>query len=168
MALSSDAAILSSPRVAKSLRPGVRPVAISGRMSASDFSPSCRSLRVFVAEDHPETVRALGGYLEALGHRVTCAASVTEALELLREAPFDVLISDIRLPDGNGWELLERADLASDVYCVAMSGFGANADRARSRAVGYRRHLLKPFDPEELDAILDEAAGGPISISELE
>src|SRR6478672_10800563 len=128
-------------------------------MSDFDSSPTPRSLRVFVAENHPDTVRALGSYLEALGHRVTYAASLTEALELLRGNPFDVLISDIGLPDGNGWELLERADISADVYCVAMSGFGANADRARSRAAGYRRHLLKPFDPEELDAILDEAAG---------
>ena len=137
-------------------------------MSDFDSTPPYKSLRVFVVENHPDTVRALGGYLEALGHRVTHASSLTEALELLRGDPCDVLISDIGLPDGNGWELLERADLESKVYCVAMSGFGANADRARSRAAGYRRHLLKPFDPEELDAILDEAASSATPISSLE
>ena len=127
-------------------------------MSEPDPSASSRSLKVFVVENHPDTIRALGGYLEGLGHQVTYAASQTEALELLPGKACDVFISDIGLPDGNGWELLERADLQSSVYCVAMSGFGANADRARSRAVGYRRHLLKPFNPEELDAILDEAS----------
>ena len=127
-------------------------------MSELQPSAAAPALRVFVVENHPDTLRALGDYLEGLGHRVISACSQTEALERLPATPCDLLISDIGLPDGNGWELLERADLPDSVYCVAMSGFGANADRARSRASGFRRHLLKPFDPEELDAILDEAA----------
>jgi two-component system CheB/CheR fusion protein len=113
---------------------------------------------VFVVENHADTMRALGGYLEELGHQVTYAKSQAEALDRLREWPCDVLISDIGLPDGDGWQLLERADLPPSVYCVAMSGYGAAADRQRSRAVGYSRHLLKPFDPTEIDAILEESA----------
>ena len=115
-------------------------------------------LRIFVVENHPDTMQALGSYLEGMGHEVVKARSQTEALELLPDTRCDVFISDIGLPDGNGWELMERADLPSSVYCVAMSGFGANADRQKSRAAGYRHHLLKPFNPEELDAILEDAA----------
>jgi CheY-like chemotaxis protein len=128
-------------------------------------APSAASapLRIFVVENHPDTMQALGSYLEQMGHKVTRAASQTEALELLPATPCDVFISDIGLPDGNGWELMERADLPSSVYSVAMSGFGANADRLKSRAAGYRHHLLKPFNPEELDAILEEAATQRVS-----
>ena len=122
--------------------------------SASGHGP----LKVFVVENHPDTMHALGSYLAGLGHVVTSARSQTEALEMLATTDCDVFISDIGLPDGNGWELMERADLPSSVYCVAMSGFGAHADRRRSRAAGYRHHLMKPFNPQELDAILDEAA----------
>ena len=127
-------------------------------MKAQPAPSPAPPLRVFVVENHPDTMRALGGYLEELGHQVTYATSQTEALERLPKCPCDVLISDIGLPDGDGWELMERASLPRNVYCVAMSGYGASADRQRSRAVGYRRHLLKPFDPTEIDAILEESA----------
>ena len=53
---------------------------------------------------------------------------------------------------------MERLSLTKRPYAIAMSGFGLNADSLRSKAVGYRHHLLKPFDPDELDAMLEEAA----------
>jgi two-component system CheB/CheR fusion protein len=127
-------------------------------MTDPNPTASPATLRILVVENHPDTMQALGNYLEGLGHQVTRARSQTEALEMLPSTRCDVMISDIGLPDGNGWELMDRAELPSSVYCVAMSGFGANADRLKSRAAGYRHHLLKPFNPEELDAILEDAA----------
>ena len=62
------------------------------------------------------------------------------------------------LPDGDGWELMAKAHLPATVYAIAMSGFGMNTDRLKSKAAGFRRHLLKPFVPTELDAALEEAA----------
>ena len=117
-----------------------------------------QALRVFVVENHPDTLKSMEIYLRQLGHFVESARSVTEALDVLPRAECDVLISDIGLPDGDGWQLLEKADLPASVYCVAMSGFGLRADRIKSKAVGYRHHLLKPLNPDELDNILDEAA----------
>lgn len=115
-------------------------------------------LRVFVVENHPDTLRYLRMYLEMLGHAVSSANTMQEALTALPEADADVLISDIGLPDGSGWELLRHVRLPRPVYAIAMSGFGMGADHARSRAAGYRHHLLKPFNPESLDAMLEEAA----------
>ena len=115
-------------------------------------------LRVFVVENHADTLKWLTFYLEQLGHTVRAAKTVAEALERLPDADCDVLISDIGLPDGTGWELLEKAHLARPIYAIAMSGFGMNADRLKSTAAGYRRHLLKPFVHTELDAALEEAA----------
>jgi two-component system CheB/CheR fusion protein len=115
-------------------------------------------LRIFVVENHKDTLLWLSRYLEMLGHTVCSARTKAEALEALPKAGCDVLISDIGLPDGNGWELLQSVPLPRPIFAIAMSGFGMTADRAKSVAAGYRHHILKPFDPSALDAILEEAA----------
>ncbi len=96
-------------------------------------------------------------YLENMGHHVQVAPDMTTALERLPQTQIDLLISDIGLPDGDGWELMTRLGPKRDFLAVAMSGCGANADKAKSRAAGYWHHLLKPFLPDELDSILQEA-----------
>ena len=81
-----------------------------------------------------------------------------EALQALPDAHCDVLISDIGLPDGNGWELMQRLGENRPAYAIAMSGFGQASDRQRSLHAGYRHHLLKPVEPNQLENLLDEAA----------
>lgn len=125
-------------------------------MSKPASEPS--ALRIFLVENHADTLKWLTLYLEQMGHHVTSAQSVSGALETLPTGAWDVFISDIGLPDGDGWELLQQANLPDDVYTIAMSGFGMNADRLRSKSVGYRHHMLKPFNPDELDGLLEEAA----------
>ena len=119
-----------------------------------------RTLRIFVVENHPDTLKYLRMYLEAVGHEVSAALTMQAALAALPDADPDVLLSDIGLPDGTGWELLQRLQgrFRRPVYALAMSGFGLNADQARSRAAGFRHHLLKPFPPGRLDTLLEEAA----------
>jgi len=114
-------------------------------------------LRIFLVENHPDTLKWLRLYLEDRGHTVATARTVGEALESFPDAGCEVLLSDIGLPDGDGWQLMEQLHPAPR-FAIAMSGFGMNADSARSRAVGFRHHLLKPYKPTELDALLDEAA----------
>jgi CheY-like chemotaxis protein len=114
-------------------------------------------MRIFIVENHSDTLAALRLYLEDLGHEVQVARTFAEALEQLPGAQSDLLFCDIGLPDGTGWELLPRLRGLS-VFAVAMSGFGMSADSARSRAAGFRHHLLKPFKVAELDRILAEAA----------
>jgi CheY-like chemotaxis protein len=117
-----------------------------------------RSLRIFVVENHPDTLLSLRLYLEDLGHVVATARNLCEAVKDIPSFHPDVVLSDIGLPDGTGWDLLEKARLPNDVFAIAMSGFGMNADSARSRAAGYRHHLLKPFKTGELDKILEQAS----------
>ena len=117
-----------------------------------------KPLRIFVVENHPDTLEYMQMYLEMLGHTVQSASSMTKAMAMLPTEDCDVLIYDIGLPDGDGWMLLRRLQLPRPVYAIAMSGFGMGADQARSQEAGFRRHLLKPFKPEELAAALEEAA----------
>jgi CheY-like chemotaxis protein len=116
------------------------------------------ALTVFVVENHEDTRALLRLMLETMGHRVVSARSMKEALERLPTADCDVLISDIGLPDGDGWELMRRLQVPRPIYAVAISGYGMSADCARSRSVGYRHHLVKPYGVERLPGILEEAA----------
>lgn len=116
------------------------------------------ALDILVVEDHADTRRYLVIFLRQLGHVVREAGLVGDALRVLEEQGCDVLISDVGLPDGCGWELLRRAPAGRVGYAIAMSGFGTLSDRSRSREAGYHDHLLKPFDLGELTGMLDGAA----------
>lgn len=116
------------------------------------------SLRIFVVENHADTREFLTLMLEELGHTVVVADCMAKALREAPTARCDVLISDIGLPDGDGWQLLNQLALPRPMYAVAMSGFGMSSDRARSKAAGYRHHLVKPMGIEELETILCEVA----------
>jgi CheY-like chemotaxis protein len=68
-------------------------------------------LSILVVEDHPDTRRALEMFLQLLGHQTKLAADIKEALEMAAAGRrFDLLLSDLRLPDGNGWDLLRRLE----------------------------------------------------------
>lgn len=126
-------------------------------MSVAHPQPT-RPLKVFVVENHDDSRLMLTMLLTQMGHQVESAASMEEALGAVPGADPEVLVSDIGLPDGDGWQLLRRLRLPHPLYAIAMSGFGMNADRERSRAAGFRHHLVKPMDIEQLEALLAEAA----------
>ena len=118
-----------------------------------------RSLKIFVVENHADTLRCLADYLRAMGHTVMTAATTSQALDTPDLAACDVLISDLRFPVGDGWELLRTIRLSRPIYALAISGLGLRAARARSQAAGFHHHLLKPFPLDHLDAALEQAAG---------
>ena len=96
--------------------------------------------------------------LESLGHTVIVAESMGAALTMAARSNCDVLLSDIDLPDGDGWELLSHLNLPRPMYAIAMSGYGATADHNRSKAAGFRHHLVKPMGLEQLEDILRAVA----------
>jgi DNA-binding response OmpR family regulator len=115
------------------------------------------SLRVFLVENHEDTVRYLQLYLEQLSYKVCLATDMATALREIPKSNCDVLISDIGLPDGDGWQLMEELGENRPKFAIAMSGFGTGSDRQRSHEVGYNHHLVKPFTPDALQALLHEA-----------
>jgi len=116
-----------------------------------------RPLRILIVEDHSDTLKSLRLYLEQSGHVVLPARTRQDALQTLRSTDCDVLLSDIALSDGTGWDLLAEIRQIRPIYAVAMSGFGMVEDTNRSKAAGFRHHLVKPIDPDRLDSALEQA-----------
>ncbi|MGZ8259711.1 MAG: response regulator [Caldimonas sp.] len=114
-------------------------------------------MRVLVVENHDDTRFLLGLLLEQLGHTVVAAATLREAIAAAQMLRCDVLVSDIGLPDGTGWDLIGRLGEHRPPYAIAMSGFGMASDRQKSLAAGFRHHLLKPVEPNQLENLLEEA-----------
>jgi CheY-like chemotaxis protein len=78
-------------------------------------------------------------------------------LEIMRSQVFDVVLSDIGLPDGSGYEVISQAKREQRVKGVALTGFGTDEDIRRGREAGFDFHLTKPVDFHELRSILDQA-----------
>ena len=108
---------------------------------------------ILLVDDHADTLRTIAFLLRRSGYQVETAQSVKEAEMLLDRSK--VLISDIGLPDGNGWDLMERFKASGGRPGIAISGFGQEDDVERSRRAGFSEHLIKPIDIETLRGALE-------------
>jgi len=115
---------------------------------------SARTFRILLVDDHADTCAVLQKLLEARGHKVTATHDMHSALDRAEKDHFDLIISDVGLPDGNGTELMTRLGVASRIRGIAMSGFGTNADREKSLAAGFSEHLVKPITMERLEVAI--------------
>ncbi len=112
-------------------------------------------LRILLVEDHADTAKLMARLLAADGHQVTRADCVEAALAAAWCGRFDLLISDLGLPDGTGHDLLRQlAALGKPITAIALSGYGAAADLQKSREAGFVEHLVKPLDFSALHAAL--------------
>jgi signal transduction histidine kinase/PleD family two-component response regulator len=111
-------------------------------------------MRLLLVEDHEDTNRSLCRLLQKRGYQVRAAVSVASALEEAANYNFDVLISDMGLPDGSGIELMAQLSAGRQIRGIALSGYGMEADVQRSKSVGFREHLTKPIDISRLDAVI--------------
>jgi CheY-like chemotaxis protein len=112
--------------------------------------------RVLLVEDHNDTRAVMARVLKSLGCQVTTASSVHEAIEAARTGTFDLLISDIGLPDGSGLDVMEYFR-GRQVRGIALSGFGQEEDLQRSRDAGFAMHLIKPVNFDTLKGVLRQA-----------
>ena len=109
---------------------------------------------ILVVDDHDDTLRSMKMLLTRLGFEVLAAENMTDALRIAEEQHFDILLSDIGLPDGNGLELLKKIRARRNVPALALSGFGMDEDIDRSREAGFADHLTKPVSMDRLQAAI--------------
>ena len=115
------------------------------------------SLRILLVDDHPDTNAALAKLLTRRGQTVTTAQDMRSAMEAAERGQFDLLISDVGLPDGSGLELMTRLRATSGIRGIAISGFGMNGDVEKSRQAGFFEHLVKPVNLETLETTIERA-----------
>ena len=126
--------------------------------------PRLDDLRILVVEDDADARLWLKESLEALGGVVLIATSVQEAIETFEREPPHVLVSDIRLPDADGYALLRRvraADAARgrQTPAIALTAYPRAEDRARALEAGFQMHVPKPVAPDELASAIAALAG---------
>ena len=121
-------------------------------------------LRVLAVEDEPDTLDLLTVILTQSGAAVTAASSAAEALAVLAHSRPDVLVSDIGLPDENGYSLIGKVRALTQnqggaIPALALTAYARSEDRERALAAGYQVHLAKPIEPEELTTAVAKLAG---------
>jgi signal transduction histidine kinase/ActR/RegA family two-component response regulator len=132
----------------------VEGLAIPARAS-DETSP--QGLRILLVDDHQDTCAALEKLLVRRGHLVAATHNVRSAMEAAVRNRFDLLISDIALPDGSGMELMIQLHAISRLPGIAISGFGNNGDIEKSLQAGFSEHLIKPVKLEKLEAAMERA-----------
>jgi signal transduction histidine kinase/CheY-like chemotaxis protein len=107
--------------------------------------------RVLVVDDHRDTCTGMKMMLERRGYEITVAHSAEQAVEKAHERDFDLLISDIGLPDRSGYDLMRELRESKSLPGIALSGFGSEHDVSKARAAGFAEHLTKPINFEQLE-----------------
>jgi signal transduction histidine kinase len=114
-----------------------------------------RPPRLLVVDDHEDTCTGLKMILERRGYDITVAYTADQAVEKAQREKFDLLISDIGLPDRSGYELMQEMRNRG-VPGIALSGFGMESDVNRARAAGFSEHLTKPINFERLEEVIQQ------------
>ena len=105
------------------------------------------SNRILLVDDDADTARVFQHLLRIDGHTVSVAADMAAAVKHLETQPFDLLITDIELPDGSGLDLLQRArQRHRNVKGIVVTGHGEEPHREKAREAGFDEYLLKPVD----------------------
>jgi signal transduction histidine kinase/ActR/RegA family two-component response regulator len=134
----------------------VEPAAIA---PAADHEPSMDGLAILVVEDDPDARQWLVQTLERWGAQVSTASSGREALDAVTRQRLDVLVSDIRLPDTDGYELIRKirdieGALGRHTPAVALTAYPRVEDRARALQAGFEMHVPKPVAPRDLASVI--------------
>ncbi|HWE97129.1 MAG TPA: ATP-binding protein [Tepidisphaeraceae bacterium] len=132
-------------------------------MQSPDHNHTTGHLRILLVEDHPDTREVLARLLRASSFAVKTAASVEAALQLAAMEAFDIVVSDLGLPDGTGYDLMKQIRDRHGIKGIALSGYGMEEDLRRSREAGFLDHIVKPVNVSQLVAVLQRAVGSQIS-----
>src|SRR5438094_17464 len=122
------------------------------------------AMRILLVEDHEDSNRSLTNLLRRRGYHVRSALNCQSALDLSAKEQFDVLISDLALPDGSGIDLMQTLQSKRPVLGIALTGFGMENDIRKCREAGFQHHLVKPIDLNRLDSLIQEGAAAPPTV----
>lgn len=131
--------------------------ATSGAIELNVFAQT----NFLIVDDSEDTIAMLEELLKVAGANVMCATNGADALRIAAENEFDVILSDISMPEMDGFEFLQRLrkiDGRQNVPVVAITGFGRSDDIARARAAGFYSHLTKPLNLQVLTNVLQQLA----------
>jgi len=139
-------------------------VGIVARALASGRLPSLNGVRVLVVDDEPDARELMRAILAQCEAEVTVAATARVALEALEKAPLDVLVSDIAMPEEDGYDLIRNvraldAGRGGRIPALALTAYARIEDRAAAIAAGYQQFATKPIEPAELAAAVATLAG---------
>jgi CheY-like chemotaxis protein len=115
------------------------------------------ALSVLLVEDHDTTARVTSRLLGTLGYKVAVAPDVASAKRMTDAERFDIVVSDLGLPDGTGLDVMRYVRARHGVPAIAVSGYGMEDDLMQTRAAGFSEHLVKPIDLPKLQAAISRA-----------
>src|SRR5262245_61658507 len=122
-----------------------------------------KTARILVVDDDAGSARLLSFILTRQGYDVCAVHSADAALEIAEAEPFDLVISDISMPEKDGWQLMQELRARHFIPGIAFSAFDQPGDRTHSRAAGFAAHLTKPVD---IDVLLKAVRRALLSNSE--
>lgn len=137
--------------------PTLSPAEAATEITRVSRQRSQQALKILLVDDHQDTCSALQKLLARRGHLVAVKHDVRSAVEAAVRNKFDVLISDIALPDGTGIDLMMQLRAISNLPGIAISGFGNNGDVEQSLQAGFSEHLIKPVKLDNLEAAIERA-----------
>ena len=115
-----------------------------------------RALRLLLVEDHADSAELMAEILASHGHQVAVAATASAALELAKTQVFDLVVSDVGLPDASGYDLMQQLREMQSVKGIAITGSTGEEVEKRGRAAGFSAHLTKPVTMRRLEQVIDE------------
>ena len=130
------------------------------RTRTTSAERSTPPLAVLLVEDHEATLAVMTKLLRGLGHRVTGVSTVASATAAANQDRFDVIISDLGLPDGSGLDVMRQLREQYAGRAIALTGYGMESDVVASRDAGFTEHLTKPVDLGALQAAIHRVAAG--------
>jgi len=123
-------------------------------------NPPQKSLAILLVEDHEDTAMAIGTFLSIMGHSVKTADTVETAVKNVIDHRFDLIISDVGLPDGNGVSLIHGIRRFCNTPAIALTGYTGADDVDRCMRAGFDMHLAKPISPEHLEVAIGSLLSG--------
>jgi signal transduction histidine kinase len=137
-------------------------------LARSDEPRSLKDVRVLAVDDEPDARHLIRRILQDCGAHVLIAGSAAQALEVVAKEPLDVIVSDIGMPQCDGYELMQKIRLLPPqkggiVPSIALTAFARSDDRRRAMLAGFDMHVAKPVEPAELCAMVARLAGRKVS-----